>query len=370
MRIKPSRLDWYILSEILGPFLGGLVFFLFIFLMFQALRLAEFFIVHGAPAPLLGKMTLLMALSFMPTALPVAFLIAVLIGFGRLSADSELVAMKASGVSTGRMATPITLFAIVVFAFSVFLNQDWVPWGERAFKTTLIRVSNTKVVSSIREGTFTSGFFDLLIFADKVDTKNNQLSHVFIYDEREPKNPLTVVAKRGEIVSVRGASELASSAMLRLYDGSIHRNDIENNTYQKIEFGEYNLYLKIDEGSDAVAVKPHMIPQQDLLNKIAATTTDTYEGREWRGEYWRRYAIAISPIIFGFLGIGYGSVRTRSVRAGATLTAVLILIVYWTTQTFATIWYQRGIIHPLLAMQLPNILAAILAFWGIRRARW
>jgi len=370
-RFKPTRIDFYILSEVLGPFIGGLFFFLFIFLMFQALRLAEFFIVHGVPAATLGKMTALMALSFVPTALPVAFLIASLIAFGRLSADSELVAMKASGVSIWRMMASMSLFAGVVVAISIFLNINWVPWGERAFKSTLIRVSNTKVVaSSIREGTFTSGFFDLLIFADKVDVKNNRLSRVFIYDEREPKNPLTVVAKSGEIIPVKGASDLAVSAILRLHDGSIHRNDVENNTYQKIEFGEYNLYLKIDEGADTATTKPHMIPQNELVEKINSTTVATYEGREWRGEYWRRFAVAFSPLIFGFLGIGYGSVRTRAVRAGAVLTAVAILLVYWTLQTFATVQYQQGMLDPFWAMWLPNIVTAILAAIGIKRASW
>ena len=371
IRLKPTRLDWYILSEVLGPFVGGLFFFLFIFLMFQALRLAEFFIVHGVPAATLGKMAALMGLSFIPTALPVAFLISSLIAFGRLSADSELVAMKASGISIWRMTASISLFALVVVAISIFLNINWVPWGEKAFKSTLIRVSNTKVVAaSIREGTFTSGFFDLLIFADKVDVKNNRLSRVFIYDEREPKNPLTVVAKSGEIIPIKGASELAASAVLRLYDGSIHRNDLETNTYQKIAFGEYNLYLKIDEGADTATMKPHMIPQNELVDKIHSTTVATYEGREWRGEYWRRYAVAFSPLIFGFLGIGYGSVRTRAVRAGAVLTAVGILIVYWTVQTIATVEYQKGVFDPFWAMWLPNIIIAVLAAIGFKKASW
>ena len=149
-----------------------MVFIIFILLMFQALRLAESFIVHGVAASLLGKMTLLMALSFVPTALPVAFLFAVLVGFGRLSSDSELVALKACGVSTMRMTISISFFAAIVVAVSIVLNVNWIPWGEREFKTTLIRVTNTKIVSSIKEGTFTTGFYDLLIFADKVDPKN------------------------------------------------------------------------------------------------------------------------------------------------------------------------------------------------------
>ena len=95
--LKPKKIDLYVVTEVIGPFFGWLVFFIFIFLMFQALRLAEFFIVHGVSAWTLGKMTMLLSLSFLPVALPVSFLIAVLTAFGRLSSDSELVAMKANG---------------------------------------------------------------------------------------------------------------------------------------------------------------------------------------------------------------------------------------------------------------------------------
>ena len=151
------------------------------------------------------------------------------------------------------------------------------PWGERKFKSTLIKVSNTKVVSSIKQGTFNSGFFDLLIFADKVDPKTSRMQKVFIFDEREAKNPLTVVANPARSSRSRPPAELGSAAMLKLYDGSIHRNDLNGNTYQKIDFGEYNLYLKVDEGAGDNSLKPHMYAQAQLKHWISYTKPGTWE---------------------------------------------------------------------------------------------
>ncbi len=338
--------------------------------MSQLLRLAELFIVHGVPTWTLLKMVFLLSMSFLPTALPIAFLIGVLIGFGRLSADSELVALKASGVSIGRMAMPVSVVAAVIVVFSLALNLEWVPWSGRTFKTTLVRLTNTKVVSTIREGAFTTGFFDLLIFADKVDSRTNQMKHVFIYDEREPKNPLTVVADAGEIITVKTDSELSAAAMLKLYDGSIHRNDVSGNTYQKIDFEEYRLYLRISEGSDSAVTKPEMVPFRELRERIRKNPASTYEGREMRGELWKRAALAASPMIFVFLGIGFGTVRTRAVRAGAFLVAFVTAIVYWVTQSWATIAMLRGQLPPALAMQIPNILVATAAYFSFRKAGW
>jgi lipopolysaccharide export system permease protein len=369
-RLRPGRIDRYVFGEVVGPFLGGVVFFVLIFLMFQALRLAEFFIVHGVPLATLGKLAMLLSLSFMPTALPVAFLIAVLMAFGRLSSDSELVAMKASGIGLLRLAAPVMAVALSIVGLSLALNMEWVPWGERTYKNTLIKLGNTKVISTIREGTFTTGFFDLLIFADKVDTRNSRMHRVFIYDERVEKNPVTVVADSGEVFPVKPHPSLGAAALLKLYNGSIHRNELGGDTYQKIDFREYKLFLKIPEAAEGNFTKPGMIPYRELKKRIDSTTTATYDGREWRGEFWRRIAIASSPAIFVFLGIGFGTARTRAVRAGAALIAVSTLMVYWGVQTASTIAVQRGTLPPFVAMQIPNLLCLIAAAVSFRRAAW
>jgi lipopolysaccharide export system permease protein len=369
-RFFPTRLDWYVLTEVTGPFLGGVVFFSFIFLMFQALRLADFFIIHGVGLDVLGEMIGLLVLSFLPISLPVSFLIGVLISFGRLSSDSELVAMKANGISVSRLAVPVLALSAVVVVVSLALNMEWVPWGDRTFKSTLIKVSNTKVVSSIKEGTFTSGFFDLLIYADHLDPATNRLHRVFIYDEREPKNPLTVVAKEGEIVTVRTDRQLGSAVMLRLFDGNIHRNDLAADSYSKINFGEYRLYLKIDEGTGDATVKPRMVPYRDLMRTIRESEARGQPHREFLAEMWRRWAIALSPVIFVFLGIGFGTVRTRAVRAGAALIALATILVYWSIQALGTVAAQKGQLPPFLAMQLPNLVMGAVAWRAFRSASW
>jgi len=109
-----KRLDFYIFEETLGVFLGSCIFVLFILLMFQCLRLAEFFIIQRASGILLLRICFFMLITFLPVALPLSFLIAILITFGRLSADSELVAMKASGISLFRLSYSVWFLATLV----------------------------------------------------------------------------------------------------------------------------------------------------------------------------------------------------------------------------------------------------------------
>jgi lipopolysaccharide export system permease protein len=172
---RPKRLDFYITTEVLGTFFGSSIFIIFILLMFQALRLMDFFIIHGASGIILIKMAMFMAISFLPIVLPLAFLISVLVGFSRFSSDSELIAMKACGISMGRIATGLMIPALITSALTLKLTLTWVPWGEASFKRAEAKLGNSRAVSAIREGTFTTGFFDLLVFADKVDTASNRL---------------------------------------------------------------------------------------------------------------------------------------------------------------------------------------------------
>ena len=87
------------------------------------------------------------------------------------------------------MNLPVGILSIFVAGAIFYLTNYFIPWGNYQFKRTLIRIGSTKVVSNLREGTFTEGFFDLLVYVDKVDAENNKLRGVFIYDERDQKNP-------------------------------------------------------------------------------------------------------------------------------------------------------------------------------------
>jgi LPS export ABC transporter permease LptF len=376
-RLKISLIDRYIVSEIVSPFLGGVLFFTFVFLMFQALRLADFFIIHGVSIGLLIEMVFYLALSFLPMILPLAFLIAILLGFGRLSSESELVAMKSSGISLKRLSIPVFGVSLGVVIISLLLNLNWVPWSGRAFRSLLLKITNTKAVSSIKEGTFTPGFFDLLLYADKADSRTNRLQRLFIFDEREPKNPLIVVAQEGRVVPVRNQNALGASAVLNLTRGNIHKNDIESETYQRINFQEYNLYLSIEEGEEEKNPKPKTLPYRtvvDRLNYFNSTpklqARHTSEITDLKTELWRRYSFGISPVVFVLLGIGFGTFRTRSVKSGAAAISFVVILIYWALQILGTTLSFKGTLPPWLAMQTPNLIIFILGWFAYRKSSW
>jgi lipopolysaccharide export system permease protein len=347
---------------------GGVVFFLFVFLMAQTLRWAELIIVHGISIGLVGKMAGSIVLTFFPMTIPPAFLVAVLVAFGRLSSDSEWVAFKAGGFSLSRMLAPVLAAGTALSVLCLGLNLEWGPSGERELYRTVIRIGNTGISSSIREGAFVSGFFDLLLFTDRFDPKTQRMKKVFIFDERDPKQPVAVVAPEGELVPLRTKNELDTAYVLKLYGGNIHRNDPVSESYSKIDFGEYRLFLKVAGGADSGNVKPRMLSYESLRSLMEAKSTSRGHREELRVEFWRRIALSLAPLVFAVIGVAFGIVPTRSVRSSAALVGLGAVLAYWGLLSLAVEWGRiGGAEYAAVILEVPNLILLAVGLGVLKR---
>ncbi len=343
---------------------------MFVFLMFQVVRLTDYFINHGVGLTLLTKMTIYISAAFLPVVLPISFLVATLVGFGRMSADSEIVAFKASGLSLLRMYLPIGLFSTAVAAVLCYLTFYFIPWGNLQFKSTLVKIGNTKVVSNIKEGTFTEGFFDLLIYADKVNLKENSLSGVFMYDERDNKNPMAVMARDGLLIPLKTDSDLAAATILKLNAGSIYRSDISRRYYEKIDFNEYRIMLRVEEGQVDEIKYAKTLGLDELRSQMKRYEGNAERYPEYAIEFWKRIALSMTPLMFGILGVGLGVVRMRSVKSNALFLAIGIVVVYWALHIFGTNLAESHRLSAFWALQIPNLIVLPFAVESFRRSSW
>ena len=368
MRIK--RLHLYIFREVLSPFLGGVAFFAFVFLLFQMLRLAEELIVNNAPLSLVMKLLWTLIVNFLPLGMPLAFLLGVLFAFARLSGDSEVVAMKAGGMSLTSISMPVFALAAVVSMLSLTLNLNWAPWSEVAMRTTLMKIENRKFVSSINEGTFNSNFFNLIMFTEKVNHRIGKMEKVFIYDERDEKHPLTVVAQTGEMIRVQSSEDDLGGVVLQLQDGSIHQSDILNSNYNLVNFATYQIFFDIPDTMGTFGYRPKMLKIGDLQNRRSKPDITAEEKRSLDTDYWRRLTVAMAPLLFAFLGVGFGTVRTRGNRSSVLLVAFITMAIYWQVQV-SSIWLgESGTLPPWMALQIPNFLVGLVGVFMFKRATW
>lgn len=357
MFLKPSIPTRYILFELIPTFFVGVIVFVSILLMFQVLRLTEFVLVHGVDLRTVLKMIGFMSLSFLPAILPMSLLFAVIMTYGRLSQDSEIVAFKAAGLHLGKLAVPSLMLGVAMAVVSLETTFNLAPWGNRSFELLIREIGSSKVVDTIREGTFSEGFFDLVVYANKVDSKTNQLEQVFLYDGRDESLPMTIIAQRGQIL--RDPENPKYSTLLRLESGSIHRSQEES--YTKVNFKTYDIHLTQMATHTTSEKTPPSLTFSELEELLADPKTTPQSRWILETEFQKRLAVSFACLIFSILGVGLGVVTDRrSGKSSGMVMAIGIIIVYWGLYVAGESLARQGSVSPLISMWISNALFLII----------
>jgi lipopolysaccharide export system permease protein len=362
---KNRRVFTYILSEIIPSFLLGVFIFITVLLMFQALRLTEFMLVHGIKASTILKIMGYMSISFLPMLMPMSLLFAILLSYNRFSMDSEIIALKACGVNTGSIILPSLIFSAVVTFTASQTTYFLAPWGNRQFEVLINRLGNTKAAASIKEGTFSEGFFDLVVYANKVDSQNGSLTDIFIYDEKNPSSPITVIASDGQIIP--DSSRPGHSVLLRLFKGQIHRTG-ENHTV--INFDSYDVFLndpiKIEEKKKSSS----SLNVSELEYLRHARNLAPEQRHDYDIEYHKRTAVSFACFVFCLIGLAFGIVTNRrSGKSSGFVISVGFIIFYWVLYlSFESLVRSNKIPITWLGIWLPNIIFTLFALYKLRKS--
>ncbi len=353
----------YIFFEMLPSFVLGLLVFISIILMFQVLRLTDFALVHGVALKTIGEIVGYVVISLLPVLFPMALLFSVLLTYGRLSQDSEIVAMKASGLAMGTLIMPALLLALVVGIVSAQTSFVIAPWGNRQFEVIFTRLANTKATAVIKEGTFAEGFFDMVVYANEVDSKNGKLRKVFIYDEKNGDVPLTVIAKEGSLLP--DPERPGQEVLLRLQNGEIHR---QTKTHTKISFNTYDVHFSEPDLHEERAKSPPSLTLDEVRARLKQDFKDPEDRRVMETELHKRWAISILCVVFALIGVGLGTTTNRrAAKAGGMILCIGIIIFYWVLYVAAEGAARNGSIPVALAIWAPNIIFGGIAIQSLRK---
>lgn len=353
----------YIFFEMIPTFVLGLMVFIFILLMFQALRLTEFVLIHGVSLETVGAILTYLSISFLPALFPMSLLFAVLMTYGRMSADSEMIALKASGLNMVSISIPAMMLAITVALLSAQTSFHLAPWGNRQFELLIGRLGQSQLTATIREGVFSEGFFDKVVYANKVDPKSGLLSDVFIYQEAQGELPLTIIAKRGEIIQENSLD--GNSVLIRLSEGDIHR---KGETHTKIKFDSYDIRMTDNAIREERVKTPPSLTIEEISQRLERKDLSVEDVRVLKAEWHKRWAISIVCVIFGMLGVGLGTTTNRrSQKSSGMIISFGVVILYWIIYVTAEGLARSGKWPAGLAIWTPNVLFAGFAAWALKR---
>lgn len=346
----------------LPGFLLGMSVFLLIILMFQILRLTEFALIHGVDLTTLTEIILYICISMLPALFPMSLLFAILWTYGRLSHDSEIVALRACGLSMGSILAPAVVLSLVIGFVSAQTSFELAPWGNRRFEVLFSNLKQTKAAATIKEGTFSEGLFDLVVYANKIDSDSNVMNDIFIYDERDPKLPLTIIAKTGQLQP--DPEQPGHKALLRLANGSIHR---KTETHTKINFETFDVHL-----SDPLEIQEKEKSAQswtwsDIQNMLALKPTQQ-DFIKLKIEWHKRMAIAVMCLVFALIGVGLGvQPNRRAARSSGFVVCLAVIIGYWVLYVACEGLARGGQLPPSISLWLPNLGFGGFALYSLKK---
>jgi lipopolysaccharide export system permease protein len=354
----------YMIFELLPVFVAGLAVFIFVLIMVQSFKLSEYIIVHGAQADLVFKLLGYMLIGSLPTLFPITLLFSVLFVYGRMSGDSEIVAFKALGLRPVHLLLPAIIVGIVMTLLSLQVAFRLAPWGQRRLDELINVLSQTRPGAAIREGVFSQGFFDLVVYANKVESSTGKLHKIFIFDERDADAPVTIIAKEGLIENSNSIN--GSKAYLKLMNGNMHKTS--NEFYTKIDFESYKINLFNPHVIRAGSATPDQLNLQELRTAIHDPTTKPEDVINLELDLNRRWGLSVACLVFAVLGVSLGAVTNRrTARSGSLVICISTIVIYWTLKVACESLARNAIVSPFVAALLVNLIFLAFAVQQFRR---
>jgi len=300
--------------------------------------------------------------SFALVTIPMAFLLAVLLAFGRLSSDSEIIAIKASGVGLGRLMLPVMIFALLTSFATAATAIYAVPAGNTAFKELLTRAVENRAEMEIKERVFVDSIPGLVIYVDHYDQAARGISGIMIQDDRNLDEPITIFAENGTVT----ADPAARQVQLMLSRGSIH--SIKKSRYRLIQFSEYELTVRLNQAMRSINRNELDMTIGELKAGIDGGVSDIRLKREMELELHRRFATPFACFVFALAGVPLGIQNRRSGKGSGFTISIGLLIIYYIVLSACKALGDKGLLHAAIAMWMPNLCFLILGVWFFMRS--
>lgn len=231
-----SGITRYILRQLAGPFLFVTLTLTGIVWLTQSLRFLDLIINKGLSIGGFLYLTLLLLPSFLTIILPISAFTAILFVYYRLESDSEIVVMRAAGLSHMSLMRPALLMATGVTALTFLLTLYLMPLGFRTFKDLQFVVRNSFAPVLIQEGTFNNIVTGVTVYV-RERSSNGALSGILVHDSRDPERPVTMMAERGALVMTEDGPRVV------MVNGNRQEVESDRGVLSLLYFDQYSLDL-------------------------------------------------------------------------------------------------------------------------------
>ena len=288
-----TSLSRYILLRHAGPYAFGCCLIVFVLVVDVILQMMDQVLSKGLDFDVAGRLFVYNLAWIIALAVPMAVLVAVLMAFGKLSADNEIMAVKSSGIGLMRLVRPVLFAAALLTVIMIVFNDRVLPdWNHRARSIAAdLKRRKAALVLKQKEGIFIRdvGSYSLLI--GRIDERANTLHDIIVYDSGRPGPPTSLHADSGELQILEDGRYM----QLTLYDGEYNRVDPDHpERFVRSTFARQVIHIK---DSDRAFNQYRSSYRSDREMDIAAmyASVDKYRAEELRS------VAVMDSLVIGFL---------------------------------------------------------------------
>ena len=356
----------HFLKEFTLPLLASIGGLVLVFLLGRGLiQMADFLFNKSVDIVLILKM-LIYSLPFMLTFIvPMSVLLAALIAFGKLSHDNEIMALRASGVSIMKTIRPLFLMIVLLCLFMLILSDKIASDTHYRYRRVLNTIGIENPAAVLEEGTFIKKFKNFVIFIYEIN--KNKLEGIRIYQPQEGKPTRTIIASKGELISIPDQGIVK----LKLIHGTSDEPDPKDpSKIYKLNFRTYDFPLNLSsiEPSKELGKKPKDMTIHELRNEINRLSAEGIRVTSpLNAEIHHKFALAFSSLAFFLIGVPLGIAvrrRQRSMHFGISL---VLMTSYWVLLIGGKAIAEKGLFTPWLSLQFANLCIGALGIFLMSR---
>lgn len=345
----------YILLECLTPFSIALSVLTSVFLLGYLPQLADKIINKGMSVTAVSKIFIYYIPILLGYTLPIACLVTIILTFGRLSAENEILAMRASGIYIRKLIMPLVVVGIILNLTVYLLNDRIIPSAFSAQTQVLQETGSQNPLALLEAGSFINAFDKYIIFIYRID--NDRLYGVRIYQPQANKPTRTIIAQEGEFVKVPNQDQI----MLKLINGTSDEPDLKNpNNFYKLNFQNSFVTINLSKKKGKFEKKPKAMTLSEIASKIRELDTMSIDAAPLVAEYHRRIAWSLTPLLFILLGFPFAVITHRRAKSANILFAILFAAPYYIMSLACHGLASQNSINPALIMWTPDILLGLI----------
>ena len=356
----------YILREVTAHALIGVGIFTFVLFTRDLGRILELVVRASAPLPSVAEIfffTVPLALTY---TLPMSVLVGILIGLSRLAADSEITAMRASGMGVWSFLRVLSIFVIAAWLLALGNGLYVAPRSQAALGHLEDRLKGSQVSFEVQPRVFYEGFPKYVVYVQDVKSAQGAAvwKGVFMADLTDATNPKITLAKQGIVVS-EGPDRLH----LHLLDGSAHETDPKDPSHYQIStFQQTDIPIELPSaGNKADESLPAGVMSTPALWEKAGRV-DPISARWYLIEFHRRFALPTACLVLALVGIPLGLSSKKSGKSGGFVLTILLVFAYYVVSLVGVSLARQGRVSPWFGAWLADFVFLALALFLLWQA--